>query len=118
MISKFSQIEIFFREINSVLNRPLRVYTIGGAVLLEQGLKPATKDIDLVVDTREEFSDFRRALETLTFTTKALSKEYTHMNLSQIFEKKEIRIDLFEKEVCGGFALTEGMKQRAKKSLN
>ncbi len=118
MISKFSQIVDLFKEINTVMYKPVKVYTIGGAVLLEQGLKPATKDIDLVVDTKEEFIEFQKALEKAGFITKIPGKEYTHMNLNQIFEKGECRIDLFEKEVCGRFSLTEGMKQRARKVID
>lgn len=118
MISKFSQIVDLFKEINTVMYKAVNVYTIGGAVLLEQGLKPATKDIDLVVDTKEEFIEFQDALKKAGFIPKIPGKEYTHMNLNQIFEKGEYRIDLFEKEVCGRFSLTEGMKQRARKVID
>ena len=118
MISKFSQIIELFKEINSVMSKVVHVYTIGGAVLIEQGLKEVTKDIDLVVDTKEEFIDFQKALEKTGFTGKMPGKEYTHMNLSQIFQKGDYRIDLFEKKVCGVFSLTEGMKRRARKVID
>ena len=40
------------------------------------------------------------------------------MNLSQIFQRKDFRIDLFEKEVCGRFSLSNGMMKRARKAIN
>ena len=118
MISKFSEVVDLFKEINTLMHKPVKVYTIGGAVLIEQELKTTTKDIDLVVDTKEEFIDFQKALEKTGFTGKMPGKEYTHMNLSQIFEKGDYRIDLFEKKVCGVFSLTEGMKRRARRVID
>ena len=36
------------------------------------------------------------------------------MNLNQVFVRGELNIDLFQKEVCGKFALSKKMIQRAK----
>ena len=63
MITRFQQIEELFKEINAVIYKKVHIYTIGGAVLLEQRLKTATKDIDLVVDTKDGFIEFQKALE-------------------------------------------------------
>ena len=45
MISKFSEVVDLFKEINTLMHKPVKVYTIGGAVLIEQELKTTTKDI-------------------------------------------------------------------------
>lgn len=118
MITKFQQIEELFKEINAVMYKKVHIYTIGGAVLLEQNLKTTTKDIDLVVDTKNECIEFQKALEKVGFKLQIPGKEYTHMNLNQIFIKGSYRIDLFEKEVCGRFSLTESMKARARKVID
>ncbi len=118
MISEFSPIEKLFEEIDMVLDEQINIYTIGGAVLLEQGLKIATKDIDLVVSTKNEFIKFQKALIKLEFKPQIPGKEYKHMNLNQIFQKEDFRIDLFEKEVCGKFSISEGMIGRARKIIN
>ncbi len=117
MITKFDQIIDIFRELDKVMNKKIEVYIIGGAVLLERGLKTATKDIDIVVDIKEEFSELKRALQMIGFAAKITGKEYIHMNLSQIYQRREFRIDIFEREVCGKFLLTKSMKSRAQKTI-
>jgi len=118
MITDFKQIEEFFKEIDKASLGKIRVYTIGGAVLLEQGLKIATKDIDLVVETKNEFIKLQHSLQKIGFKPQIPGKEYSRMNLNQIFKRKEFRIDLFEKEVCGAFSLSKGMMKRARKAIN
>ena len=113
MITNYDQIEEFFKEVNNVIEKKINLYVIGGAVLLRRDLKDGTKDIDLVVDSKAEFMEFQKALEKLNFKPQIPGKEYEHMNLNQIFQKDDFRIDLFYKEVCGKFSLTEGMMQRA-----
>jgi hypothetical protein len=49
MISDFKQIETLFEVVDHHLNTKVNVYVIGGVALLYQGLKPATKDIDLII---------------------------------------------------------------------
>lgn len=114
MISEFNQIEELFNEINKVMNRKVTAFIIGGAVMLYQGLKPATKDIDIVVKTKEEFTELQKALIKLQFTSKIPGAEYKHMNLNQVFQREDFRIDIFQKEVCGKFFLSLEMMQRAK----
>jgi len=113
MITTFKEIEELFREINNSMYKKTRVYIIGGAALLKRGMKVATKDIDLIVDTKNEFFQIQNCLNKIRFTAQTPEKEYTHMNLSQIFQRKDFRIDVFEKEVCGRFSLSEEMMKRA-----
>src|SRR3989344_7109336 len=113
MITTFKEIEELFREINNSMYKKTRVYIIGGAALLKRGMKAATKDIDLVVNTKNEFFEIQNGLNNIRFTAQTPGKEYTHMNLSQIFQRKDFRIDVFEKEVCGRFSLSKEMMKRA-----
>src|SRR3989338_2449541 len=113
MITTFKEIEELFREINNSMYKKTRVYIIGGAALLKRGMKVATKDIDLVVATKNEFFEIQNCLNKIRFTAQTPEKEYTHMNLSQIFQRKDFRIDVFEKEVCGRFSLSEEIMKRA-----
>src|SRR3989338_9105465 len=118
MINNFKQIEELFKEMDKVMRHKIKVYTIGGAVLLEQDLKIATKDVDVVVKTKDEFIELQHSLQKIGFKLQIPGKEYSRMNLSQIFQRGEFRIDLFEKEVCGKFSLSKGMIGRARKVLN
>ena len=118
MISEFQEIEELFKELDKVIHKKIKVYAIGGAVLLKQGLKDITKDIDLIVDTKEEFIEFQKALKKIDFNPQIPGQEYKHMNLSQIFVRGSFRIDIFHKKVCGRFSLSERMIKRAESVIN
>ncbi len=117
MISDFKQIESLFKEIDQYLKKKVHIYVIGGVVLLYQGLKPATKDIDLVIVEKQEFLAFEQALKTARFISKIPTDVYKKMNLDQILVRDDFRIDAFHQTVCRRFSLSEGMKKRAKMSL-
>ncbi|MBN2368020.1 hypothetical protein JXC34_03300 [Candidatus Woesearchaeota archaeon] len=118
MISAFEQVEELTKEINKILETRVKLYIIGGAALLYREMKTATKDIDAIVIATQEFMEFQKALEKLGFKKKLPGKEYSRMKLSQIFERKEFRIDLFEKEVCRRFSLSGNMIKRAEQVIN
>jgi len=118
MIGDFKEIEGMFKDINRAISQKVKLYIIGGAVLLPRGMQPAPKDIDIVVETRKGFIAMEKALKKLDFEPQAPGKEYTHMNLSQIYQKGDFRIDLFEKEICGKFSLSENMMKRAEKIIS
>ena len=42
MISEFNQIKELFKEINTIIDLPINIFVIGGAVLLYQGLMKLT----------------------------------------------------------------------------
>lgn len=84
MILNFKQIEELFKEIDTTVTHPCLIFVIGGTVLLYQGLKPATKDIDIVVDTKKEFFELEKALFFRDFKSKLPSIEYSGMDISQI----------------------------------
>jgi hypothetical protein len=117
MISDFKQIESLFKEIDHYLKIKVHIYVIGGVVLLHQGLKPATKDIDLVILEKQEFLAFEQALKTARFESKIPTGVYKKMNLGQILFRDDFRIDTFHQTVCRRFSLSEGMQKRAKKLL-
>ena len=84
MIGSFGQVERLFEELDKATCKGITVYIIGGVPLLRRGMKAATKDIDIVVATKEEFQKAHSALERIGFSTKTPGRRYTHMNLSQI----------------------------------
>lgn len=118
MINNFKQIEELFKKLNKITEKKINLFIIGGAALLHKGLKNATKDIDIIVNSKKEFLEFKNSLKKLDFKPQLPEKGYKHMNLNQIFQKEEFRIDLFEKEVCGKFSLTKEMMQRANNIIN
>jgi len=117
MITDFKEVEKLFKELNRAMRKKTSVYVIGGATLLKKGMKDATKDIDIVVVTKQAFLEIQSALNKIGFVLQSPGKEYAHMNLSQIFQREDFRIDLFEKEVCKKFSLSKEMIKRAEKAI-
>lgn len=122
MIASVEEIKSLFKEIDNFLQgtpetEKLEICVIGGTVLLEQGLKPATKDIDLVVLNVHDFILFEDTLNTLGFKSTRPTPEYVHLNISQVLEREDFRIDLFQKTVCGKFSVTNSMARRAREYL-
>ncbi len=117
MIETFEELNILFKEIDASLTTPVFIYVIGGAALLYRQLKKATKDIDIIVWTHKEFTQLLNVLKNKGFTSVKPSMVYSKMNLSELLKREEFRIDLFEKQVCGKFAISEDMIKRAEKTI-
>lgn len=117
MISTFEQVRRVFEEIDKNLHKKIQVYMIGGAMLLYHKIKPATKDIDIIVANRSEFETLQTVLKKLHFTTKVPTFEYKKVDLSQIFIRDDLRIDVFHKIVCKGFLLSDPVMKRAEKIM-
>ena len=113
MISEFKQIEDVFKEIDENLTNKVNVYVIGGAALLFEGLKPATKDIDLILKNENEFKIFNKTLIAINFKEEKSSALYKKMELNKIMVREDYRIDTFLKEVCKKFVLSNDMIKRS-----
>lgn len=118
MILDFKQLEELFKEIDKQLKQSVNIYIIGGIVLVYQRMKPATKDVDIVIAEKNEVIAFEKALKTINFKSKNPTSVYKRMNLGEILERGEYRIDIFHKTVCNKFLLSESMRKRAKKIIS
>lgn len=115
MISKFEDFNKLFEEIDKKLTEKVHFYVIGGAVMLYHDLKVGTKDVDIVVDSPDEFRLIEKILKKIKFKAKIPTLEYKKVNLNQIFVRNDYRVDLFQRTVCQGFMLSEKMKERSQK---
>ena len=113
MISNFNDLDKLFKEIDDNLKEKVHFYVIGGAMMLYHKLKVSTKDVDIVVDSPEEFRAMERLLKELGFESKIPTIEYKKFDLNQIFVRDDYRIDLFQRTVCKGFILSKNMMERA-----
>jgi len=75
MISKFEDLSKLFEEINENIAEKVHYFVIGGATLLYHGLKPQTKDIDIVVNIFTEFKATENVLKKIGFSAKIPSVE-------------------------------------------
>ena len=114
MIGDFSDIISLLTEVDKFLKKNVNVFLIGGGALMRYGLRGETKDIDIVVSLDEEYKDMTEALHSVGFSEQVPDKVvYGRMALSDILIRGEYRVDLFCRCVCGRFALSEKMKERA-----
>jgi hypothetical protein len=94
-----------------------QVFIIGGLALINYGLKEATKDIDVVVQSRQELNALVKSLENLEYRTLGhalVSKPYKKMETTRILENKEgFRWDIFYQKISAALTFSEGMKSRA-----
>lgn len=118
MISQFNELHKLFEEIDKALEGKACFFVIGGAMMLYHGMKSATKDIDIIVETVKEFRDVEIALRKLNFTAKIPPVQFRNLDLSQMFIREDFRIDLFQRTVCKGFVLSDAMMKRAKKIID
>jgi hypothetical protein len=113
MISTFQKINELFEEINALLSKPIKIYIIGGAALLHFQLKPSTKDVDLIVKSKDDFNELKRVLVSVGFTSKQLTNQYKHLALDNQLVKGDFLLDIFASKVCGKLSLTDAMILRS-----
>ena len=110
-------IESELASLDSGLAGPLDVYVAGGFVMARRGLKPGTKDIDVVLEDRPRFRNLVKLLLRHGYRELAvdvLPSAYVNLFASAILENGDgFRWDVFERVVADKLALTETMKSRA-----
>lgn len=105
-------------KISSKLSNPLTIFVIGGLALIEFGLKEATKDIDVVVQSKSELGILKKTLESLGYhspTKMEITRPYEKMDISEMLENNaKFRWDIFYGKICGALIFTPEMISRAK----
>ncbi len=66
-ISRREEVNELFEQLGNVLEQRVEALLIGGAVMLELGLKDATKDIDVVCRSEEDKDRLLAAAKALGF---------------------------------------------------
>lgn len=118
MISSFEDIAALLEELDASLRSEIRLFMIGGGALLHRGMRQATKDIDVIVRTADEYRECERALKMRGFIAKFPSRSYERMNLNAILVRGDFRIDLFNESVLGAFSLSAAMAKRSERVLS
>ncbi len=105
-------------KISSNLTNPVTIFIIGGLALIEFGLKEATKDIDVVVQSKSELDILKKSLESLGYHSPnkmEITRPYKKMDISEILENDaRFRWDIFYGKICGALIFTPEMISRAK----
>ena len=118
MIENFKDYEKLFQEISELAKIELDIYVIGGAVLLYRDLKPATKDIDVVVNSKKEYVELCRILKEIEFKPIAKREGYENMNISCVLKRGDLQIVSFFEKVCSKFSFSKEMAEKSEKILS
>lgn len=101
----------------SKVSTRINVFVIGGLALIQFGLKEATKDIDVIVQSKDEFNDLTRSLKSLGYTPPSplkITTPYRKMGASKILENEDgFRWDIFHHQVCNALIFSSNMTSRA-----
>lgn len=104
-------------RLSSKIPIPIKLFVIGGLGLIDFGLKEATKDIDVVVQSSRELRALAESLGSLGYGPPSpvkISRPYKKMKASKILENDEgFRWDIFCQQVCGALTFSNGMVSRA-----
>jgi len=112
-ISKRSDLEELFDQLGGHLKRDIQALVIGGAALLEYGMKDATKDIDIVCRTEADRDEFLRAARELGFELATPERRHIRLGLNRIAMRGGHVLDVFAGSISSGFGLSDGMWRRA-----
>jgi len=106
-----------FDKLNAKTKHPLTIFLIGGGAMAFYGLKAATKDIDIILTTKDELNNIKTTLEALGYQEPnpiLITRAYNKMQTSAMLENQEgFRWDLFLTKVCNALTLSATIKQRA-----
>lgn len=109
-------------KLSSKISIPVELFVIGGMGLIDFGLKEATKDIDVVVQSPRELNALADSLKSLGYRSPSrvkISRPYRKMEASKILENDEgFRWDIFCRQVCGALTFSNGMISRATNFYN
>lgn len=101
-------------KIGSKIKKQIKIYMIGGCALSFKGLKLATKDIDIIITSKEDFQVFDNSMKENGFESGSDGENDFYATALAVYRKDESRIDVFLKQVGKMLFLSESMIKRAK----
>ncbi len=109
------ELDDLLAKIGSKLNKPVKVYMIGGCALSFKGLKERTKDIDIITTSKKDFDILDNAMKESGFQPMTERESEFYLTALSVYKKEESRIDVFLKQVGKMIFLTKSMIRRAEK---
>jgi hypothetical protein len=115
MISRREEVNEVLEQLGQVLEHKVEALLIGGAVMLELGLKDATKDIDVVCRSEVDKERLLAAAKALGFEIVGPEKRHERLGIKRLAVKGGRNLDVFAERISYDFDLSEAMWQRATK---
>ncbi|NPV63604.1 MAG: hypothetical protein HPY61_13450 [Methanotrichaceae archaeon] len=113
LISRREEVNELFEQLGQVLDQKVEALLIGGAVMLELGLKDATKDIDVVCRDESDRSRLLEAAGSLGFQIIGPQKRHARLGVNRLAVKGGRNLDIFAGRISYDFGLSEAIWQRA-----
>jgi hypothetical protein len=113
-ISSREEVEEILEGLGEQLSEPVQFLVIGGASMLEYGLKDFTKDIDLVCRDAAGKDRLLEAARSLGFEVFGPEKRHARLGLDRVAIKGGHTLDIFASRISYDFGLSEAMWQRGK----
>jgi hypothetical protein len=113
-ISSREEVEEILRSLGDLLTWPVEVLVIGGAAMLEYGLKDSTKDIDLVCRDQDGKDRLLEAAKSLGFRVVGPEKRHARLGLDRVAVKGGHTLDVFGGRISYDFGLSEAMWMRGR----
>ncbi|MBI5229245.1 hypothetical protein HY991_03980 [Candidatus Micrarchaeota archaeon] len=105
-----------FAKIGDSLSEEMTVFLFGGGAMAFRNQKPATKDVDLILDKERDYAVFTELIKHLGFK-EPVEVEIEHKGIKAIDgmwdNPNGFRLDLFVKHVLHKLELTEQVKKRS-----
>jgi hypothetical protein len=114
-ISRREEINELFQQLGQILEQKVEALLIGGAVMLDLGLKDATKDIDIVCRSEEDKEALLASAKTLGFQIIGPEKRHERLGVNRLAVKGGRNLDIFAERISYDFSLSDAMWQRATK---
>jgi hypothetical protein len=112
-ISRREEVNELFEQLGQVLEQRVEALLIGGAVMLELGLKDSTKDIDVVCRIEVDKEWLLRSAKSLGFQIVGPEKRHERLGVNRLAVKGGRNLDIFAGRISYDFCLSEAMWQRA-----
>jgi hypothetical protein len=113
-ISRREDVEEILRGLGENLAEPVQILIIGGAAMLELGMKDVTKDIDLVCRDVAARDRLLEAARNLGFEPFGPEKRHARLGLDRIAIKGGHTLDIFAGRISYDFGLSDAMWQRGR----
>lgn len=111
-----TELETILHQIASHLYKKIAIFLFGGAVMVYNNLKPSTKDIDILFESKEDYDHFLEAAKKAGFVRQSVPLAYEHFDISTMLAnpKTDWRLDLFLHKVCKKFCFNLDVKARSR----
>jgi len=108
------------KAVGDMLDRPVRIYLIGGCAMALRDLKSATKDVDAVFTTLDELQLFEKKLLSIGYVSRVkVEEEYKQLGTYTILRNDgNAGFDLFHMKVCEMLVISPAMIKRAERYGN